>query len=158
MHHFAGEVFDSGKRRGVGVVVVVVTGTEKHEPASVSLIFLVSRTVLFGSKGPGIGGRIPVGGTHVGVETDVLVNVVLASGVGQVLPDMFAVDDHLRAGPRLPREAQRVDIAVGSHTRIAEQVPCPAQALPSLQDHKAKLRVALPDAVGCADSRDTGTN
>ena len=154
VHHLALEVFDAGKRWRVGLVVVVVAGAEEQEPSAVGL----GLAVLFGLHRPSVGGRIPVGGADIGVEPDVLVDAVLARGVGHVLPDLVAVGDHLRPRPRFPREAQRVDVAVGANAGIAEQIPRPAEALTSFQDRVAQVRVLLADAVGGADAGEPGAD
>src|SRR6201993_445637 len=148
------EVLDAGKRGRVRLVVVVVTTAEEQEPPPESL----GLTVLLGLNRPGVGARIPVGGQHLGIEPDVLIDAVLARRIGYVLPDVAAVGDHLGPRPRLPREAQREDVAVRPNSRIAEQVPRPAETRASLQDRVAQMRVLLADAVRSTDAGNPGTD
>ena len=85
-------------------------------------------------------------------------DVVLVRGVGEVLPDVFAVGDGLLAEPRLERKAQREDVAVGAHTRVAEQIPRPAQTLTPLQHRVAQVGVLLVNAVRGVDAGDSGAD
>src|SRR5690242_7840948 len=109
MYHLSGEVLDPWERRMVGIVIVVVAGRKEQESALVGLVV----AVLPGMNRPGVGVGVPVGGPYVGVESNVLVDVMLVRRVAQILPNLVTVGDHLGPRPRLPRKAQRVDIAVG---------------------------------------------
>ena len=93
MHHLAREVLEPREIRPVGLVVVVVAGAEEQEPAAVGLRLAVD----LGLHRPGVGGRIPIGRQHAGVEADVLVDAVLARGLGQVITDVMPVGDVLRS-------------------------------------------------------------
>src|ERR1700761_3815038 len=154
MHNGAAELVDAWELRGVTLVIVVVAGPEEHEPAAVHLF----GALLIGRDRPGVGRRIPVRRANVAVEPDVTVDAVLVCGGGQVLADMRAVGHAFRPRPRLPREAQREDGAVGADTRIAEQVPGAADLIAPLQDDVAGPRVALADAVGRAQAREAGAD
>src|SRR4051794_5280203 len=83
---------------------------------------------------------------------------MLVRRIREVLPDVLAVGDHLRPGPRFPREAQRENVAVRTDTGIAEQIPRTAQPGTSLQNRVRKMRVLLEDAVGSADARYPGAD
>ena len=150
MHHRPGEVLDTGEVRPVGLVVVVVAGAEEQEARPVR----ASRTVMGGLHCPHVGRRIPIRREHPGVELDVAIDVVLVRGVDQIGADVLAVGDVLRPGPRLPRERQREDVAVGADTGIAVQVPGAPDGRPSLQDGVTQLRVALLDPVRRTDPGD----
>ena len=154
MHHLPGEVLDPPEVRRVRLVVVVIAGCAVQEPAPIGSV----RSVLFSADRPGVGGRVPVGGPDVGVEADMFGDAVLVGGVHQVLPDLVAAGDGMLMGPRLEREAQREDVAVGANTRVAEQIPRPAQAVPSFQHRVPQVRVLLVDAVRGVDARDPGAD
>jgi hypothetical protein len=136
--------------RQVRLVVVVVAGAEEQEPAAVGLRHAVDVR----DDRPGVGGRIPVGRNDTGVEADVLLDAVLARGLGQVLADVIALGDVLGARPRLVGIAQREDVAVGPDTGIAVDVPRAADPCPPFQHRVGQLRVLLVDAVGRADPGD----
>src|ERR1700737_4225465 len=87
-------------------------------------------------------------------EPDVLVDPVLAGGVGEVLADVDAVGDAFLPPPGLVREAQREDAAVGPDAGVAEQVPGAADVGPALEDRIGEAGVALGDPVGGADPGD----
>src|SRR3954447_14807250 len=148
MHYLTGELIDAGEVGTVGLVVVVVAGTEEQEPASVRS----GRSTLLRLHGPRVGFPIPIRRPDIRVEPDVIVDAMLAGGVGKVLPDVLAVDDHLGPGPRLPRKAQCVDITIRPNARIPEQVPRSAQPSPSLQHRVGQPRVALADPVRDSDA------
>src|ERR1700752_3013149 len=114
MRHLPGEVLDSKQFRAVGVVVVVVAGAEEKEAAAICLV----GAVLFGTNRPGVCLRIPIGGPDKGVELNSLVNAVLACRFVEVLPDVGTVGYELLTPPRLKREAQGENVAVGGHPRI----------------------------------------
>src|SRR5262249_7807889 len=68
--------------------------------------------------------------------------------------DVGAVGDAFFPGPRLVREAQREDAAVGADAREAKEVPGAADVGASLEDGEGVAGVALLDAVRGADARD----
>src|ERR1700722_9596329 len=150
MDYRAVELVEAREVRGVAPVVVVVAGPEEQEPAAVGFF----GSVLLGGDGPGVVRGVPVRRADVGVEPDVRIDAVLVRGDAQVLPDVHAVGDPFRSGPRLPRKTQGEDAAVRAHTRVAEQVPGAADLLASLQDDVAGSRIALGDAVSRAQARE----
>src|SRR5438105_8556527 len=143
MHYLALEIVDARKRGHIGLVVVVIPRAEEQEPALIA----PGLASLLGAHCPDVALRIPIRGPHIGVEPNVLVDAVLAGSLIEVFPDMFSVDDHLRAGPWLPREAQRVNVAVGPDARIPEQVPRSANPRASLQHRVGQSRVTFVDPV-----------
>src|SRR3954449_1004308 len=151
VHDLAGEVLDARKLRRIGLVVVVVASAEEQEPAAVGL----GPAVLLGLHGPGVGGRVPVGGDDARVEPDVLVDAILTGRLGQIRPDVLPVGDILRPGPRLVGKAQREDVAVGADAGIAEQVPSAADLFTPFQHRVGQPWILLVYAVCGADAGDT---
>ena len=147
----AREVLDAGELGRVGIVVVVVAGAEEDEAAAVAL-----GLAFFGDvHGPGVGGGIPIGGTHLSAETDVGIDTVLVGGVIHVVADLVAVGDVLLTGPGFPWPAQGEDRGVRAHARVAEQIPGATDAVTTLEDDVSGRAVALAEMVGGAKSGDT---
>ena len=146
-----GELLGAGEVGAMALVVGVVPGAEEDEPGAVGLVVPGGTTV--GLHRPGVGRRIPVGGTNFGVEPDVLVDSVLVRRRSEVFADLLAPGHRLRASPRLPREAQGVHAGVATNTRVSEDVPGAADPCAPFQDDVAQARVALSDPMGRSDTR-----
>ena len=89
---------------------------------------------------------------------DVPVDAVLGRGLPQVGEDAVAVRDRRVGAPRPELVAERVQVGVGPHPRVPEQVPGPAGRAARLKDRVAPLRMIPLQVVGGADPGDAGTD
>ena len=92
------------------------------------------------------------------VEADLLTDPELVDRFVQVVEDRRAVGDRLRVAPRLELEAQRVHIAVGADTGIAEKVPGATECRPSLEDRELAVGAHGLQVVGRRNTGDAGAD
>ena len=89
-------------------------------------------------------------------ESNPAVYPFLARGLLHVLEDRLAVSDGLPAGPRLEGIAQRENVGIGTHARVAEQVPGTADARAALENGEGLAGAVHQQMVGRRDSRQPG--
>ena len=92
------------------------------------------------------------------VESDLLPDPELVDRFVQVVEDRRTVGDRLRVAPRLELEAQRVHVAVGADTGIAEKVPGAAECRPTLEDRELAVGAHGLQVVGRRNAGDAGAD
>ncbi len=112
---------------------------------------------------PYVDGPAPVLARELGaldgvVEADLAVDAVLACRFADVVEDRRTVGDRLLSQPRFECVPEGVQVGVGADTRIAEEVPRPADRVTRLEDGEGALWVLLLQVVGHADAGDTGAH
>ncbi|SHV57789.1 Uncharacterised protein [Mycobacteroides abscessus subsp. abscessus] len=142
MDQSPGELLHPREFRGVAVVVVVVAGAQVQELGAVSR--RAGRGVDAHRPDVGIGPEIGAG--DLGREGDMPVDVVVAGRVLQIVANVRAIGDGVAFMPGVVPETERIDIAVGADSGVAEQVPGPADALAALDDVKAAAGAAQSDS------------
>ena len=92
------------------------------------------------------------------VKADLLPDPELVDRFVQVVEDRRAIGDRLRVAPRLELEAQRVHIAVGADTGIAEKVPGAAERRPTLEDRELAVGAHGLQVVGRRNAGDASAD
>ena len=103
-------------------------------------------------------GRGPVGRSDPVVEVNVSADAGFGGRVLYVLEDRVAVGNRLLHRPGPKRVTEGVHVRVGADARIAEQIPCSANGVSSLEDGVAGPGTLRLEIVAGTDARQPGTN
>ena len=137
------------------LVVVVITGTQIEPVGGQLFPFAIA----------GFDGYLPVGGSAVEIgrnnlvsKPDMLCDAAFVGNALEVAQYDRAVGDRLFMTPRFEFESQRMHVAVGAHTRIAEQIPGAAKVLSPFENGEAPVGHFHPHMRRHPDARDAGTD
>nr|POE48055.1 hypothetical protein CFP56_01383 [Quercus suber] len=131
------EVVDAGNVGLEGLIVVIVSGGVDHEAGAEGLLLAGH----VGLNGPELVVGGPVGGGHLVLEADVLVNAVDGGAVFDIVDDGLAVGDGVGGGPGAPWEAEgAADVVAG------------------LEQGVGTIGGLFLEAKGGIDARDTGAD
>ena len=110
-----------------------------------------------GAHGPAGVRRRPRGIRHPVVVANVTLDVVLRHDFVEVGHDLRCRRDRLSM-PWLEVVAVGVEVAVGTDTGEAEQVPGTALGVATLEDHESLVRACVLEVAGCPESGDAGAD
>src|SRR5581483_7565881 len=150
------EAGNAGIRRSIALGVAVVAGANEEEVAG-ELDALVRGPALHLGRPLHILGR-PRCALEAVAEADPAVYAVLACRLADVAQDGRAIGDRLRPRPRLESVAQREHVRIRAHARVAEQVPCSADAVASLENGEVPPGAFPAEMAGCTDAGRTGAD
>lgn len=156
MHRVAVEVLYAGNARRHGLLVAVVAGAH-DDPFGVvdDPRGLVADVDI---DDPPLLVAPPVHANHLVPVSDLLVDAKLLSRLVQVGHDALARRNGLLGLPWVELEAQRVQVRVGAHARVAKLTPCSPELMAALENGKGRVGQLCLHAVCGVDARDAAAD
>lgn len=143
-----------GEVHDVTAVVVVVAGREVQEPARVPNLALGG---LDAHRPPGSDAR-PRGADDPLVEPHPLGDSELGRRLTDVVADGTALADRGLARPRAEGKGQGVHVRVRADSRVAKEIPGPADRVPRLEDREGVVRQGAGEAARHVDPGQAGAD
>lgn len=91
-------------------------------------------------------------------EVQVPVEAVVRDRLVQVVEDLVGVGDRVVLGPRLELEAEALHVGIGPNTRVAEQIPGPADRVAAVDDGEGPARLLRLEVMTQVDPGDPGSD